>query len=262
MGMSWSRTRKILEEDLLCEKLRGRVQYFFTIYHNAPDQYGRFAIRVDGNEIFQANPYNEIYYDKYLEDVRKKEEVPLREWDGKDFIFDEVNRQIEEKAALLAIEDGKADSYDVMRSVNIYLSQQVEESLKSDNLLLRMFAILDRRIGRRTLIKLVEFYKILPEWIQPIYELRFAVEGISVNNKSKLLLSADGDISLYEVDDRIINEFEELLDSFVHGSCYNEQDFVDHIKRKCGENAIRFILIAGCYPELKPEYKNVMWYNF
>lgn len=59
MSESWSGIRKRLEQDLLCEKLRGRVQFFRTIYHGAPDEYGRFAVRVDGKEIFQANPYNE-----------------------------------------------------------------------------------------------------------------------------------------------------------------------------------------------------------
>ena len=48
MSKSWSSIRKRLEQDLLCEKLRGRVQYFRTIYHGAPDEYGRFAVRVDG----------------------------------------------------------------------------------------------------------------------------------------------------------------------------------------------------------------------
>ena len=52
MSKSWSSIRKRFEHDLLCEKLRGRVQYFRTIYHGAPDEYGRFAVRVDGEEIF------------------------------------------------------------------------------------------------------------------------------------------------------------------------------------------------------------------
>ena len=51
MSNSWSGVRKRLERDLLCEKLRGRVQYFLTHYHGAPDNYGRFAVRLDGKEI-------------------------------------------------------------------------------------------------------------------------------------------------------------------------------------------------------------------
>lgn len=42
MSQSWSSKRKKLEDELLCKALRGRVQYFFTIYHGAPDDEGRF----------------------------------------------------------------------------------------------------------------------------------------------------------------------------------------------------------------------------
>lgn len=48
MPESWSVIRKRLEQNFLCEKLRGRVQYFKTIYHGAPDEYVRFSVRVDG----------------------------------------------------------------------------------------------------------------------------------------------------------------------------------------------------------------------
>ena len=57
MGKSWTGLRKELEEEFLCESLRGRVQYFLTHYHGAPDNYGRFCIRVDKNEYAMANPY-------------------------------------------------------------------------------------------------------------------------------------------------------------------------------------------------------------
>lgn len=185
MGVSWSKTRKRLEQDFLCEKLRGRVQYFFTVYHDAPDRYGRFAIRADGEEIFQANPYNEAYQNEYFTALHQEEHVPFRQWDGHRFLFEEENREMGERAALLAIRDGKADSYDVSRSIHTYLNQGVAESLASENLLLRMFAVLDRRTGRRTLEKLVDSYQALPEWLQRFYRLRFAAEGIAAGEKEE-----------------------------------------------------------------------------
>lgn len=180
MGQSWSMIRKQLEEDLLCEKLRGRVQYFFTVYHKAPDRYGRFAIRVDGEEIYKANPYNERYYDEIAQEIKAAQDIPGREWKGKEFVHDEENRIAEDAAARKAVEDGHADSYDVTNSINEYLNQAVEKSLQSDNLLLRMFAVLDRRVGKRTLLKLKDTYGQLPDWLRQFYELRFSVEGIPV----------------------------------------------------------------------------------
>ena len=46
----WSKTRKRLEQDLLCEALRGRVRYFATRYRRAHDQFGRYSIVVDGKD--------------------------------------------------------------------------------------------------------------------------------------------------------------------------------------------------------------------
>lgn len=58
MGISWSGMRKVLEQDNICESLKGRVQYFATRYRESHDQEGRIAIRIDGREIFQSCFYD------------------------------------------------------------------------------------------------------------------------------------------------------------------------------------------------------------
>ena len=113
MSKSWSSIRKRLEQDLLCEKLRGRVQYFRTIYHGAPDEYGRFAVRVDGKEIFQANPYNESNYSQIAIEIKKKQDISPREWTGKEMLFDEVNSSAEDEAQRISVNDGIVDSFDI-----------------------------------------------------------------------------------------------------------------------------------------------------
>ena len=47
----WAKTRKILEQDLLCNSLRGRVRYFATRYRNAHDGIGRVCVLVDEKEV-------------------------------------------------------------------------------------------------------------------------------------------------------------------------------------------------------------------
>ena len=65
---TWSALRKELEEDRLCPALRGRVQYFATHYHGAPDDYGRVCVRVDGKEYLlvtagaEGTAYTEPYH--------------------------------------------------------------------------------------------------------------------------------------------------------------------------------------------------------
>ena len=50
--------------------------------------------------------------------------------------------------------------------------------MNSEDGLVRMFAILDRRVGKRTLIKLAANVEKEPEWLQKFYRLRFDVESI------------------------------------------------------------------------------------
>jgi len=58
-----------LEQDLLCDALKGRLKYFITKYNNAHDESGRVAIIVDGREIIQGDIFR--YYKGYRE-VEKK----------------------------------------------------------------------------------------------------------------------------------------------------------------------------------------------
>ena len=179
MPESWSKTRKRLEEERLCAALRGRVQFFFTIYHKAPDQYGRFALRVDGREVFRANPYNEGRIWALEEQVKSARNTPPREWTDKGgFLYDAENRRAEEEARLLAATEGTVDSFDLLRLIHQYLNQRIEESLTSPEPFVRMLAVLDRRVGRRRLERLADEVQNQPEWLQSVYRLRLEAEGI------------------------------------------------------------------------------------
>lgn len=54
MGISWSGMCKVLEQDNICESLKGRIQYFATRYRESHDQEGLVAIRLDDEEVFQS----------------------------------------------------------------------------------------------------------------------------------------------------------------------------------------------------------------
>lgn len=180
MARSWSSIRKELEQNYLCEKLQGRVQYFLTHYHDAHDEHGRFCVRVDGEEIVFANPYNEGWQFHYANQLQKERNVPRREWTGKGkkFLYEEENRAIEEEAFLMAAREGKLTMYDITSAIEIYLDSDIRESVLSDNPVIRMFAVLDRRVGKRTLAKMKEELEKQPEWLQRVYRLRMEVEEI------------------------------------------------------------------------------------
>lgn len=58
-----------------------------------------------------------------------------------------------------------------------FLQMPIADALCSENYLVKIFAIMDRRVGKRTLQKLSESgeYKNYPEWVRQFYELRLSL---------------------------------------------------------------------------------------
>ena len=182
---TWSGTRKRLEQDLLCPALRGRVQYFLTHYHGAPDHYGRFAVRLDGKEIVFANPYNEIRIDQVSRQV-KAELGERRNWralyEGDRPRYDEIFRLTDARC----MENGVMEIYHFTDALREYLNAPISDALSSENPAVRMFAIVDRRVGKRTLARLSGSVGQQPAWLQPLYQARLAAEGVKIRASSAI----------------------------------------------------------------------------
>lgn len=152
---SWSNLRKILEEDRLCPALRGRVQYFMTRYHDAHDDEGRLCIRVDGKEYLNSHDGNHGKWQR--EGVYKR-------------------RSREEQN-----ETGLFCYCQVITAIDTYMDElTIDEALVSDDPLIRMFAVLDRRVGKRRLPDLAAAMENEPEWLQFFYRLRLEAEGFKL----------------------------------------------------------------------------------
>ena len=144
---SWSNMRKILEEDRLCPSLRGRVQYFMTRYHDAHDDEGRLCIRVDGKEYLNSHV-----------------------WNGH-------SRNTAERS-----EKGKFCYCEVLAAIDAYIYElSINEALSSDDPLIRLFAVLDRRVGKRRLPALAAAMENEPEWLKFFYRLRLEAEDLRTN---------------------------------------------------------------------------------
>lgn len=184
MPKSWSGLRKELENDFICDSLKGRIQYFLTHYHGAPDNYGRVAVRVDGKEIIRGNPYSFfIKYSGITDQAKRELDIPRRKWTGKEFLYDEENKAVEQSVEEMAIEDGVFEIYHITDAIREYKNQPIEQSICSVNPVIRMFAVLDRRVGKRTLKKIAEAIEEQPEWLQYFYKLRLDAEGIERTKK-------------------------------------------------------------------------------
>ncbi|MDU2207958.1 MAG: hypothetical protein E7E53_06800, partial [Veillonella sp.] len=57
-------------------------------------------------------------------------------------------------------------------------NQNIDKSLVSDNLIVRIFAVLDRRLGKRRLISMRNFMEDQPPVFQEFYAIRVHHEGL------------------------------------------------------------------------------------
>ena len=129
--------------------LRGRVQYFMTRYHDAHDDEGRLCIRVDGKEYLNSHV-----------------------WNGHSRDFQEMTKK------------GCFCYCEVLLAMDTYIGElTVDEALSSEDPLIRLFAVLDRRVGKRRMPQLAAAMENEPDWLQFFYRLRLEAEGFNLQEE-------------------------------------------------------------------------------
>ena len=161
---SWKALKNQLEE-LLCEKLKGRVTYFLTRYHRVHNSYGRAAVLLDGKELVcfswiemynQESDLIKLHYDKTRSFSEGRAELE-KEWDKNCTYCD----------------------MDFLSAALEFTDMPIERALRSENSIIRMLAVMDRRVGKRTLQKLSDDnISDIPEWARQFYDLRLEKENL------------------------------------------------------------------------------------
>ncbi len=165
MNKPWSKIRKELEQDFLCDSLKGRVRYFSTRYNKAHDRCGRVCILVDNIEKINMHYFTEDnLYHKADSIFEKNAGI---NWSD---ICDKLKSDNHESGIYMPWDFGNA--------LDEFFTNSIDMSLTSGNYLVRILAIFDRRVGKRTLKNLKSIVYELPEWLQYFYNLRFESEGI------------------------------------------------------------------------------------
>jgi len=70
-----------------------------------------------------------------------------KDLDGKRIVNDEVNREVEEYIDKIRLNEGIFDVWQFTDAVERFLNSNIKESLVSENPLVRLLAIVDRRVG-------------------------------------------------------------------------------------------------------------------
>lgn len=161
---SWSGMRKYLEKEMLAESLKGRISYFCSTFVGM-DGCGLFAIKVDGVSVKQFS------METVATSVYHRDDKPVympEYWRG---YWGEKDKTIENRQEF--------DDVEFADSLRQYRELRIDEALISNNPVIRMFAILDRRVGKRTLERLSSVVAEQPEWLQFFYKLRMDAENMS-----------------------------------------------------------------------------------
>ncbi len=159
---SWSGLYKWLNA-CLCEELKGRITYFLTRYHKVHDAYGRAAILLDGKELVCFS-WIEMYRQEAAVDALWRE--------------DKSRSDLELYAAMKPQWDANCTwcDMDFLEAVLKFRSLSIQDALNAENGIIRILAILDRRVGKRTLQKLAQSASDQqdPPWVRQFYELRLS----------------------------------------------------------------------------------------
>ena len=166
---SWSNLKKQMH-DLLCDSLKDKISYFYTSYHEVHNAYGRATINYRKKEI-AAFSWTEMY--------AQEREVAALYREGQNPSYGEL-----EMGKWMG--EGKLCDADFINSLTIYLKTDIAEALYSDNYLLRVFAYMDRRVGKRTLMKIRDDVEKLPEWVRQFYRIRCEADGITFPPKQMI----------------------------------------------------------------------------
>ena len=160
---SWSGMRKYLEQEMLAESLNGRIRYSCTTYVGM-DGCRIFELCVDGKQIkrFSWETLNSYFIKKGY----KEKSCIGEDWNEFWALFDKYS--INERT--------EYTDEEFCDALEKYRNQDIKESIHSSNPLIRMFAILDRRIGKRTLTRIRNEITNQPIWLQQIYSLRVDAE--------------------------------------------------------------------------------------
>ena len=160
---TWSGIRKKLESEYLAESLKGDISYFATSYSRSPDHEGRAAIRYKGKEIIKG-----CYYHNWTKAASFPKDEKYEKRMKEEFAF------MDDTALRLGIFDQRC-FYNAFAEFD---QQSIEMSLKSENLIVRIFAVLDRRVGKRRLALMKETIAEEPDTFQEFYAIRVKAEGL------------------------------------------------------------------------------------
>jgi len=187
--MSWSKLKQNLES-FLSPALSGRVEYRASSYRYLPDKAGTCYITVDKKNVLNMGDTNalirwyqtemEIKNDPGIQIPISNEEIEVLRKETKGIVPEDRLQVIARGRKLSGLAKELLSAQSSLSKSNFtvvatkFLSTPIEESLESNDILLNILALVDRRVGKKRILNMTEKMKLKHPIVQYFYELRLS----------------------------------------------------------------------------------------
>ena len=187
--MSWSKLKQNLES-FLSPALQGRVEYRATSYRYLPDKAGSCYIAVDKKNVFNMSDRTtlikwyqtelEIKNDSGIQIPISNEEIEVLRKETKGLVPEDRllviarSRKLSELAKELLSAQSSLSKSNFIVVANKFLSTPLEESLESNDILMNILALVDRRLGKKRILNMAEKIKLKHPIVQYFYAVRLS----------------------------------------------------------------------------------------
>ncbi|ASA26619.1 SF0329 family protein [Paenibacillus donghaensis] len=185
--MSWSKLKQQLES-FLCPALHGRVEYRAPGYRYLPDKSGICYISVDKKNVLNmGDKTNAIrWYQSELEIKNDPDiQIPISNDDieavrqaakgavpeNRLIVMARSRKSSEHAKELLSAQTSLSKSNFIVVA-NQFLSTPIEESIESNDIVLNILALVDRRVGKKRILSMAEKMELKHPVVRYFYELR------------------------------------------------------------------------------------------
>lgn len=185
--MSWSKLKQQLES-FLSPTLVGTVEYRATSYRYSPDKSGNCYITVDKKNVLNMSDTTtlirwylteqEIKNDPDLLIPVSHEEIEAVRKDTKGTVPEDRLQVIARSRKSSGHAKDLLSAQAVLSKSNFtivattFLSTSIEDNLESNDILLNILALIDRRVGKKRILNMSEQIKLKHPAVQYFYQLR------------------------------------------------------------------------------------------
>ncbi|WP_339848844.1 hypothetical protein MKY42_04230 [Paenibacillus sp. FSL W7-1088] len=185
--MSWSKLKQQLES-FLSPTLVGTVEYRATSYRYLPDKSGNCYITVDKKNVLNmSDTTTPIRWYQTEQEIKSDPEIMIPvSHEEIEAIRKETKGTVPEDRLQVIARSRKSTGYAkelfsaqaVLSKSNFtvaattFLSTSIEDNLESNDILLNILALMDRRVGKKRILNMSEQIKLKHPAVQYFYELR------------------------------------------------------------------------------------------